>query len=45
VVTGDRLIVVTEIAIVATDIGVVVTEIGRDSPAGGPSSTGRMARA
>jgi hypothetical protein len=42
---ADRLIVVTEIGIVATDIEPVVTEIGRDSPAGGPSSMGRMARA
>ena len=41
----DRLIVVTEIGLVATDIGGVVTGIGRDAPAGGPSSTGRMAGA
>jgi hypothetical protein len=39
------LIVVTEIGIVATDIGGVVTEIGPDSPAGTPSSIGRMAGA
>jgi hypothetical protein len=39
------VIVVTEIGIVVTDIGGVVTEIGRDSPAGAPSSIGRMAGA